>query len=117
MTLKTQGLQTLEQIRAFLEGTQPLDFQVSGRWDWAVGRHDQRLLVCSVHSIRSNLGAVRKSHGAKSHGARSHIAQKEPWCQKRALVPGLTLHTRFLARPPEEVGFSVSFALDVSVVC
>lgn len=31
VTLKTQGLQTLEQIRAFLEGSQPLDFEVSQR--------------------------------------------------------------------------------------
>ena len=27
VTLKTQGLQTLEQIRAFLEGAQALDFE------------------------------------------------------------------------------------------
>ncbi len=35
--LKTQGLQTLEQIRAFLEGTQPLGFDVPARndlYDW-----------------------------------------------------------------------------------
>ena len=31
--LKTQGLQTLEQIRAFLEGTQPLGFDVPARGD------------------------------------------------------------------------------------
>ena len=37
VTLKTQGLQSMEQIRAFLEGTQPLDFDVPGRealYDW-----------------------------------------------------------------------------------
>jgi hypothetical protein len=31
VTLKTQGLQTLEQIRAFLEGSQPLGFQTPSR--------------------------------------------------------------------------------------
>ncbi|TFH64690.1 MAG: transposase [Gemmatimonadales bacterium] len=31
VTLKTQGLQTLEQIRAFLEGSQPLDFEAPRR--------------------------------------------------------------------------------------
>lgn len=31
VTLKTQGLQTLEQLRAFLEGTQPLGFEVPDR--------------------------------------------------------------------------------------
>ena len=31
VTLKTQGLQTLEQVRAFLEGAQPLDFQTPQR--------------------------------------------------------------------------------------
>lgn len=37
MTLKTQGLQTLEQIQAFLEGSQALDFQAPSReaaYDW-----------------------------------------------------------------------------------
>lgn len=37
VTLKTQGLQTLEQVRAFLEGTQFLGFTVSAReaaYDW-----------------------------------------------------------------------------------
>jgi len=31
VTLKTQGLQTLEQIRGFLQGSQPLDFEVPQR--------------------------------------------------------------------------------------
>jgi len=31
VTLKTQGLQTLEQIHAFLEGTQPLGFEALQR--------------------------------------------------------------------------------------
>ncbi len=31
MTLQTQGLQTLEQLRAFLEGSQPIDFDVPQR--------------------------------------------------------------------------------------
>jgi hypothetical protein len=31
VTLKTQGLQTLEQVRAFLEGSQPLDFVAPAR--------------------------------------------------------------------------------------
>ncbi len=31
MTLHTQGLQSLEQVRAFLEGSQPLDFEVPNR--------------------------------------------------------------------------------------
>ena len=38
--LKTQGLQTMEQIRAFLEGTHPLDFDVPARealYDWIAG--------------------------------------------------------------------------------
>jgi hypothetical protein len=37
VTLKTQGLQTLEQVRAFLEGSQTLDFEVPTRevaYDW-----------------------------------------------------------------------------------
>ena len=37
MTLKTQGLQTLEQIRAFLEGTEALNFDAPAResaYDW-----------------------------------------------------------------------------------
>ena len=37
MTLKTQGLQTLDQIRAFVEGAQALDFQAPSRdeaYDW-----------------------------------------------------------------------------------
>ncbi len=40
MTLKTQGLQSLEHIRAFLEGTQSLGFQAPAReaaYDWLVG--------------------------------------------------------------------------------
>ncbi|WP_421622072.1 integrase catalytic domain-containing protein [Alkalilimnicola ehrlichii] len=39
MTLKTQGLQTLEHIRAFLEGTQPLGLQAPARevtYEWIV---------------------------------------------------------------------------------
>jgi hypothetical protein len=31
VTLKTQGLQTLEQVRAFLAGAQPLDFEAPSR--------------------------------------------------------------------------------------
>jgi hypothetical protein len=31
VTLQTQGLQTLEQVRAFLEGSQPLGFEVANR--------------------------------------------------------------------------------------
>ena len=31
VTLQTQGLQTLEQLRAFLEGSQPLGFEVASR--------------------------------------------------------------------------------------
>lgn len=31
VTLKTQGLQTLEQVCAFLEGSQPLGFQAPAR--------------------------------------------------------------------------------------
>lgn len=31
MTLKTRGLQTLEQVRAFLEGSQPIDFAAPTR--------------------------------------------------------------------------------------
>ena len=31
VTLQTQGLQTLEQLRAFLEGSQPIDFDVPQR--------------------------------------------------------------------------------------
>jgi len=37
VTIKTQGLQTMEQIRAFLEGTQPLGFEAPARedlYDW-----------------------------------------------------------------------------------
>ncbi len=30
-TLKTKGLQSMEQIRAFLEGTHPLDFDAPSR--------------------------------------------------------------------------------------
>ncbi len=40
MTIKTQGLQTMEQIRAFLEGTHPLDFDVPARealYEWIAG--------------------------------------------------------------------------------
>ena len=40
VTLKTQGLQSMEQIRAFLEGTHPLDFDVPSRedlYDWIAG--------------------------------------------------------------------------------
>ena len=33
MTLQTQGLQTLEQLRTFLEGSQPLGFEVASRKD------------------------------------------------------------------------------------
>lgn len=33
VSLKTQGLQTLEQIRAFLEGSHPLDFEAPARED------------------------------------------------------------------------------------
>ena len=39
VTLKTQGLQTLEHIRAFLEGTQPLGFEAPARevtYEWIV---------------------------------------------------------------------------------
>ena len=38
--LKTQGLQTLEQVRAFLEGSQPLGFEVPARkaaYVWIAG--------------------------------------------------------------------------------
>ena len=38
--LKTQGLQTLEQVRAFLEGSQPLGFEVPAReaaYEWITG--------------------------------------------------------------------------------
>ena len=31
VTLKTQGLQTLEQVHAFLAGAQPLDFEAPSR--------------------------------------------------------------------------------------
>jgi hypothetical protein len=37
VTLKTQGLQSLEQVRAFLEGAQPLGFAAPGReaaYEW-----------------------------------------------------------------------------------
>ena len=37
VALKTQGLQSLEQVRAFLEGTQPLDFTAPSReaaYEW-----------------------------------------------------------------------------------
>ena len=40
VTLKTQGLQSMEQIRAFLEGTQPLDFDApdrKARYHWISG--------------------------------------------------------------------------------
>ena len=40
VTLKTQGLQTLEQVRAFLEGSQPLGFEAPAReaaYDWVAG--------------------------------------------------------------------------------
>ncbi|MCL4525012.1 MAG: hypothetical protein M1492_00670 [Gammaproteobacteria bacterium] len=39
MTLKTQGLQTFDQIHAFVEGAQALDFQAPSRdeaYDWIV---------------------------------------------------------------------------------
>lgn len=31
MELHTQGLQILEQVRAFVEGSQPLDFELTSR--------------------------------------------------------------------------------------
>jgi hypothetical protein len=31
VTLQTEGLQTLEQIRAFLEGSQPMGFEIPSR--------------------------------------------------------------------------------------
>jgi len=40
VTIKTQGLQTMEQIRAFLEGTRPLGFEAPAREDlyvWLTG--------------------------------------------------------------------------------
>ena len=40
MTLKTQGLQSLEQIRIFLEGAQPLGFTAPSReaaYEWSSG--------------------------------------------------------------------------------
>ena len=40
VTLKAQGLQTMEQIRAFLESTHPLDFDVPTRetiYNWIAG--------------------------------------------------------------------------------
>ena len=40
VTIKTQGLQTMGQIRAFLEGTHPLDFDVPARealYEWIAG--------------------------------------------------------------------------------
>ena len=65
VTLKTQGLQTLEQIRAFLEGTQPLDFRVPGRegaYDFIVrqlrrfgyaglGKADKGLVRCYLKKV------------------------------------------------------------------
>ena len=65
VTLKTQGFQTLEQIRAFLEGTQPLDFRVPGRegaYDFIVrqlrrfgyaglGKADKGLVRCYLKKV------------------------------------------------------------------
>jgi hypothetical protein len=60
VTLKTQGLQTPEQVRAFLEGSQTLDFEVPTRevaYDWIaaelrrlkytrLGKVDKGLVKC-----------------------------------------------------------------------
>ncbi|MDT8319519.1 MAG: hypothetical protein RQ826_03220, partial [Xanthomonadales bacterium] len=51
MTLKTQGLQTLEQVRAFLEGAQPLGIEAPARtaaYAWIAGE------LRRFHYIRLN---------------------------------------------------------------
>ena len=60
VTLKTQGLQTLEQIRAFVEGSQPLDFAAPSResaYDW-IGGELRRLGY--RHLSKADKGWVRR---------------------------------------------------------
>jgi len=63
--LKTQGLQTLEQVRAFLEGSQPLGFEVPAReaaYEWITGElrrlHYPRLGKADKGLVRRYLAKV-----------------------------------------------------------
>jgi transposase InsO family protein len=60
VTLKTQGLQTLEQVRAFLEGSQTLDFEVPTRevaYDW-IAAELRRLKYTRLGKV--NKGLVKR---------------------------------------------------------
>ena len=60
VTLKTQGLQTLEQVRAFLEGSRSLDFEVLTReaaYDW-ISAELRRLKY--TRSGKADKGLVRR---------------------------------------------------------
>lgn len=60
VTLKTQGLQTLEEIRAFLEGAQPLGFEAPAReaaYEW-IGAELRRLAYLRLG--KADKGLVRR---------------------------------------------------------
>lgn len=60
VTLKTEGLQTLEQIHAFLEGSQPLDFEAPRR-DAAYAFVSQQLRGFAYAGLgKSDRGIVRR---------------------------------------------------------
>ena len=75
MTLQTQGLQGLEQIRAFLEGTQPLGFEAPSReaaYEW-IGGPLRRFGYARLG--RAHRGLLRRYLGKMSGRSRAQITR------------------------------------------
>ena len=70
VTLKTQGLQSMEQVRALLEGAHPLDFDAPGREalnDWITGEL-RRLGYLRLGKIDKGLVHATWIHSSNSRG-------------------------------------------------
>lgn len=71
MTLRTQGLQTLEEVRAVLDGTEPFDFEAPGR----AAAYD-----CTAEQLRrfGDLRLGRADRGPGAHLQRTAQSLRNP---------------------------------------
>ena len=83
MTLKTQGLQSLEQVRAFLEGAQPLGFAAPSReaaYEWIATELRRFAYPRLGRPTRACCGAIwvrsPASHGLRSPGSSPSSARR-----------------------------------------